>query len=290
MLPALALLAAIVAGRAAYPRLLERRQERRRAVGPDGLVKGAGPIDLPRGGAPGVLLLHGGGDTPQALEELARHLHKHGFAVRAPLLSAHGRHLSALAASSARQWHEDVRREFEAMRAKHDRVAVVGLSMGGSLAVKLAAERDIDALVLLAPYLAMPPFARAMAITSHAWGWLLPYFSSLGTRSIRDPAAAARALGHGILTPAALRALYDVMNDAVRALPRVTAPALVIQSREDNRIQPESAEREFSRLGSAEKKFIWTDGAAHVITVDFGHQRVFEMTTDWLSSHLQISG
>ena len=286
MLPALALLAAVVIGRAAYPRFLERRQERRRVVGRDGLVVGAAPIDLPRAGAAGVLLLHGGGDTPQVLEQLARHLHVHGFAVRVPLLSGHGRHLSALAASSARQWHADVQREFEALRAKHDRVAIVGLSMGGALALKLASERHVDALVLLAPYVAMPTFARGMAATSHAWGWLLPYFSSLGTRSIRDPAAAARALGHGILTPAALRGLYDVVNDAIEALPRVTTPALVIQSREDNRIPQESTERGFARLGSAEKKLIWTEGAAHVITVDFGHEQVFEMTTDWLTAHL----
>lgn len=288
MLPALALLAAVVVGRAAYPRFLERRQERRRAVDRDGVIVGAAPIVLPREGAPGVLLLHGGGDTPQSLELLAGHLHERGFAVRAPLLSGHGRHLSALAASSARQWHEEVRREFDAMRAKHSRVGIVGLSMGGSLAVKLASAHDVDAVVLLAPYIAMATFARGMALSSHAWGWLLPYFSSFGTRSIRDPAAAARALGHGILTPAALRALYDVVNDAVNALPGVTAPTLVIHSREDNRIEPVDAERGFARLGSAEKRLIWTEGAAHVITVDYGHQQVFEMTADWLKAHLQV--
>jgi carboxylesterase len=286
MLPALALLAAVLVGRAAYPRLLERRQERRRALGSDGVVTGAAPIDLPRAGAPGVLLLHGGGDTPQSLEQLARRLHAEGFAVRAPLLSGHGRHLAALAASSARQWQDDATREFEAMRAKHSRVAVVGLSMGGSLAATLASTHDVDAMVLLAPYIAMPPFARGMAVTSHAWGWLLPYFSSLGARSIRDPAAAARALGHGILTPAALRALYHVVNDAVRALPKVTAPTLVIHSREDNRIATADAERGFARLGSAEKKLVWTEGAAHVITVDYGYERVFEMTADWLKAHV----
>jgi len=176
--------------------------------------------------------------------------------------------------------------------APGDRVRARNVKTTSSLAhaelleVISPSEMRVDALVPLAPYLAMPPFVRGMARTSRAWGWLLPYFSSLGTRSIRDPAAAERALGHGILTPAALRALYDVVNDAVRALPHVTAPALVVQSREDNRIQPEPAEREFARLGSAQKKFIWTDGAAHVITVDFGHQRVFEMTTDWLEAHL----
>ncbi|MEX2154807.1 MAG: alpha/beta fold hydrolase [Gemmatimonadaceae bacterium] len=286
MLPALALLAAAVLGRAAYPRLIERRQERRRARGPDGLVIGAAPIDLPREHAPGVLLLHGGGDTPQAFDELAKYLHKQGFAVRAPLLSGHGREISALTTATAAGWYEDVRREFELMRAAHDWVGVVGLSMGGALAIKLAAERkDVGALVLLAPYIAMPGGVRRMALTSRAWGWLVPYFSTRGAASIRDPAAASRARGHGILTPAALRALYDVVNEAVRALPQVRAPALVIQSRDDNRIAPESAEGGFARLGSPQKKFVWTNGAGHVITVDYGYQRVFELTSDWLDEH-----
>jgi carboxylesterase len=286
MLPALALLAVVMASRMAYPRLLERRQERRRGLGADGIVTGAAPIDLPCEAASGLLLLHGGGDTPQTLAQLAHHLHGRGFAIRAPLLSGHGRHLSALATSSAQRWHDEVRSECESLRLKHDRVAVVGLSMGGALAVTLASHHDIDALVLLAPYLAMPPFARRMAETSHAWGWLLPYFSSLGNRSIRDPVAASRALGHGILTPNALRAFYDVVRDAAEALPRVKAPALVIHSRGDNRISQESAEQAFARLGSRDKRLVWTNGAAHVITVDYGHERVSALTADWLEHRL----
>jgi carboxylesterase len=266
--------------------VLERRQVQRRALGSDGIVIGAAPIDLSRPGAPAVLLLHGAGDTPHAMAGLAEFLFAHGFSVRAPLLRGHGRHLSALAEVSADSLHEDVGREFAALRKNHDRVAIVGLSMGGALALKLAADRRVDALVLLAPYVAMPAATRLLARTTKAWGWLLPYFSSLGARSIRDPVAAARELGHGILTPAALRALYEVMRDGTVALPRVTAPTLVIQSREDNRITPESAELGFARLGSADKKLVWTDGAAHVITVDFGYSRVFELTGDWLKSHL----
>jgi carboxylesterase len=284
--PALALFAVAAIARAIYPRFLERRQSRRRPLGPDGVIIGAARRDLHRPRAHGVLLIHGGGDTPQTLDGLARHLHSAGFSVRVPLLAGHGRALSALTQSSARQWHDEVRSELESLRESHEKVAVVGLSMGGALALKLASEQRVDALVLLAPYIAMPGFARGMARTSYGWGWLLPYFTSMGSRSIRDPAAAERALGHGILTPAALRALYDVMNDAVQALPRVTAPTLVIQSREDNRITPEDAELAFARLGASDKKFVWVHRAAHVITVDFGHQRVFELTSEWLESHL----
>lgn len=284
---AFAVLAALaIAVRVTYPRILERRERRRLPVGSDGIVPGGGAIDLPRENAPGVLLLHGCGDTPQVLAALAEYLYGRGLSVRAPLLSGHGCQLPALATASAAAWHEEVRRDFESMRATHDAVALVGLSMGAALAVKLASERDdIPALVLLVPYLAMPTAVRGMAATSALWGWTLPYFSSGGRQSIRDPAAAARALGRGILTPPALRALYEVMTQAVRALPLVRAPALVIHSAEDNRIPRASADQAFARLGSSEKKLAWIEGAAHVITVDFGYERVFELTADWLESH-----
>lgn len=291
MLPALAVLAAVAFGRAAYPKLLERRQLKRRPLSPSGIIVGADAIRLFRENAPGVLLLHGGGDTPQVLERLAAHLYDRGFSVSVPLLTGHGRALSALAQATADDWHSDAQREFSAMRESHEWVGVVGLSMGGALAVKLAADRsDVQALVLLAPYLDMPTLVRRMAETSSWWGWLLPYFSSRGAESIHDAQAASRGLGHGIMTPEMLHALQQTVAAGVQALPHVKVPTLVIQSREDNRITPESAERAYRLLGSPQKRFVWTKGAGHVITVDYGHQRVFELTADWLERQGVRSG
>lgn len=292
MLAALAALAAIAAGaRAIYPRLIERRASVRRRFGADGIVVGGGTIDLGRPGANGVLLLHGAGDTPQVLGGLAQYLGERGFSVRVPLLSGHGRALRDFAAVSAKAWHDDARREYDAMRESHERVAVVGLSMGGALAIRLAADRgsDVPALVLLAPYVAMPDYVRRAARSSIWWGPLWPYFSSRGGRSVHDPEAAARALGYGLFTPAALRSLHQVMLDADRALPAVTAPTLVVHSREDNRIPRDGATAAFDRLGAREKQLIWVEGAGHVITVDFGYERVFALTGEWLARHAGIS-
>ena len=285
----IALLGALAVGaRIGYPRYFERRALKRRPLGPDGIVEGAADITLERPGAPAVLLIHGGGDTPQVLGELAEYLHLHGFAVRVPLLASHGRKLAELSRASAAAWIADVEREHDALRGRHGSVAVVGLSMGGALAIQLASRRpDMPALVLLAPYVAMPPAIRRAAAATRYWGWAVPYFSSMGGASIHDAAAAARGRGHGVLTPASLRALYDVVEQATKLLPLVKAPTLVIQSRQDNRISAAAAESAFARLGAPEKSLVWTEGAGHVITVDFGHERVFEMTREWIARHLE---
>ena len=289
---ALAALAVLAAGaRAAYPYVVERRAARRRALGDDGLVRGAAPITLHRAGAPAVLLLHGGGDTPQALAGLARHLHDLGYAVRAPLMRGHGRAVSALAGSSADAWFGDAARELSELRRGHEWVAVVGLSMGGAIAARLAARTEpaMDALVLLAPYVDMPHRVQQLARTAGYWRWMLPYFPSGGERSIRDAAAAGAALGHGILTPAALRAFYDTMREGASRLEDVGVPTLYVQSREDNRIPVASAERAFARLGARDKKLVWLDGTGHVITVDFGHERVCALVAEWLDAHGALS-
>ena len=70
--------------------------------------------------------------------------------------------------------------------------------MGGALAVQLAAEQpELPALVLLAPYLAMPRSVSLAADLAPLWGFAVPYVRSLdpgARRSINDPAESARSL------------------------------------------------------------------------------------------------
>lgn len=272
--------------RAVYPRLLERREGVRLPLGHDGIIPGAQDVMLPRDGAPGVLLIHGGGDTPQAMRELAEHLHRAGYSVRAPLLARHGRTLSAMRSFDADEWREQVAKELDALRRTHAWSGIVGLSVGGALAAALAAEQPgARALVLLAPYLAAPKVVRALARLGRVWGPLLPYLPSVSGGSIRDEQAASRSLGRGLTTAAALRAFASVAERAEAALPRIAAPTLVIQSRTDNRISPAVAKRAFAKIGARDKSIVWTDGAGHVLSVDFGKERVFALTAEWLRAH-----
>lgn len=242
-------------------------------------------MDLPRPGAPAVLVLHGGGDTPQSMAGLSQHLFERGYSVRTPLLTRHGRSLEELSRSDCEEWRSQVRDEYNALRAKHDTVFVVGQSVGGALALDLATSNPVRALVLLAPWVAMKTPQLLLARTSPLWGWMFPYLPSLGGQSIHDQEALSRVLTRGIVAPAQLRAFAAVAQVAQKALLRVTAPTLTIQSRTDGRITAEAAQAAFDRLAAKDKKFEWVTGAGHVISVDHGKERVFALTSDWLDAH-----
>jgi esterase/lipase len=114
---------------------------------------------------------------------------------------------------------------------------------------------------------------------------LIPLFDSSDGVSILDPGEQQKNLAYGAFSAAALNALYRVVQAADGALPRVAAPTLMIQSRTDNRISVKAAERAFARIGSSEKRLVWVTGAAHIITVDYGRERVFAELGDWMTAH-----
>ncbi|HMA23736.1 MAG TPA: alpha/beta fold hydrolase [Gemmatimonadaceae bacterium] len=258
---------------------------RRRPLGPDGIVIGAEGFVHERHGAPAVLLLHGAGDTPQTLRYLADALYERGFHVSAPLLPGHGRTVADFARVRADDLIEATREHYRALHRAHPWLGVIGLSMGGALAVQIAAENpELPALGLVAPYLAMPATIEGLARTAWLWGPFAPVLRSVNGMSVLDPVERDRSLAYGVFTPAALRALWTTMRRAVDALPRVVAPTLMIQSREDNRISVADAERAFALLGAREKRLQWITGAAHVITVDYGRDVVIASLVSWMES------
>ncbi|HEY5063053.1 MAG TPA: alpha/beta fold hydrolase [Gemmatimonadaceae bacterium] len=276
--------------RAKYLRSLNEAVSRRRPLGRDGIVVGGEGFVLERTGAPAILLLHGAGDTPQTLRYLGDALHAKGFHVAAPLLPGHGRRLSAFMRVTADQLTSAARTSYENLTAQHSWVGIIGLSMGGALAVQVAADATgLPALGLVAPYLVIPAKVDRAARLSWFWGVFVPAVPSADGISVRDPVERERSLAYGVFTAAGLRALRQTVRRAVRASPRLRAPTLVIQSREDNRIQVAAAEQAFARLGASEKRLEWITGAAHIITVDYGRDAVIALLADWMQKHLPSS-
>lgn len=249
--------------------------------------RGCEEIRLEAPGNRGVLLLHGFGDTPQTLSYLAPELHRAGFTVHAPLLPGHGRSVADFSRSSANEWLDASRAALRKLSASHSSVGLCGLSMGGALAILLAAEHpELRALALIAPYVAMPARLVAAAASHRLWGRFAGVFEARAERSIHDPVEREQNLGYGETTGRLLNELWRLGRQARGVLPDVTVPTLVIQSREDNRIRPRVAKRLVDRLGATEKRLVFTEGAGHIITVDYGRDAVIAEVRDWLAAHL----
>jgi carboxylesterase len=288
MLPAL-VMALLVGAGAAWRTLSGRRVERTyRALHPagdSGLVLGAEPFTLEGTTGHGLLLLHGSGDTPQSLRYLGERLNAAGYTVHAPLLPGHGRSPREFTRVRADEYQLAARQALELLRTRATWVGVVGLSMGGALAVPLAADSpDVRVLVLLAPYLTPPPGVQWVTRLAPAWGLLQPQLAGRGERSVHDPAARDAGLAYGTFSPRALRALIETAAAARVALPRVTAPTLVINSRDDNRIPAGLAEGATRSMHAPVERH-WVEGCGHVITVDYCRDTVADLVLGFLARH-----
>src|SRR5256714_9198420 len=231
------------------------------------IIKGAETIDLREGGSHGVLLLHGFGDTPQTLSLFARHLVKRGFAVYAPLLPGHGRTMKEFMRSRADDWVRAAMNALTDMRRRYATVSVSGLSMGGALAVIIAADRtDIKSLVLFAPYLGMPRWLRGAALTFWAWGRMVGPVRAESPLSIHDPIEREKNLAYGEVTGRMIFELARVVRRADDALPEVSAAALINHSTEEPRGAPAVAEKHLKKHASPDKKTMLTSWPRHAIS------------------------
>jgi carboxylesterase len=264
---------------------VERAYRESNELDAHGIVTGAGSFTLVGTNGRGLLLLHGSGDTPQTLRYLAEHLNAAGYTVHAPLLPGHGRSPRDFTRVSAPAYLAAARAALDTVRESSPWVGVAGLSMGGALAAQLAADaRDVRVLMLLAPYLTPPGAVRWAARTAPVWGLVQPHLPGRGERSVHDPSARAASYAYGVFPPRALRALIDTAGAGRAALARVTAPTLVINSREDNRIPQALAATATASLRAPVERY-WVNGCGHVITVDYCKDTVVELTLAFLAHH-----
>ena len=168
VLAAVALATAIGAlNRRRSAKSMEREYTGRFPADANGVAQGAEGFALQGTNGRRLLLLHGSGDSPQSLRYLAARLNAAGYDVHAPLLPGHGRTPHAFATATASDYHDAARSALQALDAAHEWVGVIGLSMGGALAARIATESSgVRALVLLAPYMIPPRDVRIARRTS----------------------------------------------------------------------------------------------------------------------------
>lgn len=266
--------------RSAAWRAAERALADRFPLGNDGVIRGAQPI-FHGGHARAALLLHGFGDTPQSLAVLAQRLANAGWSVSVPLLPGHARTLKEFHTSRAADWTQAARTAYEDLVERHETVVLCGQSMGADLALELESSRPAPALVLLAPYIAMPAIARLGAALWPVFQWVVPIIYTRDQRSIHDPQAGAKSLAYGYTSPRLLAELRHVVQRARRHLAEVRSATLIVHSREDNRVPADEVAAAAARIRHPVKATQWVSGCGHVIAADYCKDTVAALVIEW---------
>src|SRR3989442_7297654 len=92
-----------------------------------------------RGGTRGCLLIHGFAGTPPEMRGLGAYLAAAGYDVMGPLLAGHGLTPEAMALTRWPDWAASAELAYETLRQDCTEVFVAGQSLGGTLALHLAA-------------------------------------------------------------------------------------------------------------------------------------------------------
>jgi carboxylesterase len=237
----------------------------------------------------GVLLIHGFTGTPFEMRYLGERLAERGFRALGPTLPGHGTTVDELDRTTWSDWYEGVERAVDQLLASSSRVAVVGQSLGGLLALRLAEQRghDLAAVVPLAAPLWLFGLARlALRATrpGAVLGRLIPRLPKLNGSDIRDRDMGRRNPAYGAIPVRALHQVAELM-DVVRAdLPAVRVPTLVVHGRRDHTAPYACSEEIAARVAAPIKRHRALERSYHLITMDVERDLVAAEVGDFLAA------
>ena len=248
---------------------------------PVAVLPGAEPVDLP-GGPVGVLLSHGFTGTTQSIRPWAEHLHAAGLSVVAPRLPGHGTRWQDMNTTRFDDWYAEVERSFDALRERCSTVFVMGLSMGGTLALRLAELRadEVAGVVVVNASLGTD---RRDARLAPLLSRVVPSFPGIAS-DIKKPGVTE--LGYTKVPLHALASLFQ-LHAMIRAdLHRVTQPVLLMYSAVDH-VVPSAPNAHAVRdgVGSADVTEIVLEDSYHVATLDHDAPTIFEGSLAFVQAH-----
>jgi carboxylesterase len=243
------------------------------------IIKGAEPFLL-LGGDQGVLLIHGFTGAPAEVRLLGEYLHNKGFTVLAPRLCGHGTTVEEMSKTKWSHWYSAAEDGYHILKSLCKGITVVGLSMGGLLALKLGAEYPIDKLVSLSTPIYIVDKRVNMLPMYRMFREFVPK-----KRKVFMDIDPQYSVGYNATPLSSLSSLIELIQHVNKLLPSITAPLLIIQARSEHTVQPRSASYIYDKVGSEEKKLIWLEKSGHIVTLDVDRDQVFKEITEWIIPH-----
>jgi carboxylesterase len=214
----------------------------------------------------GVLVVHGFTGSPGSVRGVAQACADAGFHVELPQLKGHGTDIADMLETHWSDWSADTETAYQTLRRRCDRIVVIGLSMGGTLTLWLAAHHpEVVGIVCINP-LAQPLADEMLAGLKALVDEGIETIASIGS-DISDPLA--KEISYDSTPTAPLLSLFvDGVSDIATRYPAIQVPMLLLNSVTDHVVDPRQSDYLVERYGGTVERVMLEHGY-HVATQDY---------------------
>ena len=213
-------------------------------------------------------------------------LHQQGYTCLGVRLAGHATHPEDMVRSRWTDWTASVEDGYNLLCRLTDDIFLVGLSMGGVIALLLSTQLTPRVMGVVA-------MSTPFRLPSDYPVWMMRLFSKFmkfRSKTKEQPGSGwfdqTAYVDHvsyprnPVYSAAELKLLILEMH---KALPRVDVPVLLTHSQDDKYVLPKNVERIYDRLGKAlDKTKLYVTGSGHVLPRDAARQQVFHSTLEFI--------
>jgi carboxylesterase len=233
---------------------------------------------------PACLLIHGFTGTPKEMRWMGEFLNQQGYTCLGVRLAGHATRPEDMVRSRWSDWTTSVEDGYHLLRGVCDRIFLIGLSMGGILALLMSTRLPVKGVVAMSTPHRLP-------VDYPLWTMrLMSTFMKYRPKGSAEP-------GSGWFDPTAWTDHISYPQNPVRsgvelkllilamqrALPDVKVPVLLIHSKDDAYVVWENMEGIYQGLlNASDKTKLTISGSGHVLPRDAARQQVFQSTLEFL--------
>lgn len=233
---------------------------------------------------PACLLIHGFTGTPKEMRWMGEFLNGQGYTCLGIRLAGHATQPDDMVRSRWTDWVASVEDGYQLLHGINPNIVLIGLSMGGVLSLLMSARLDVKGVVAMSTPAHLPkdyPLWFIELISK-----LLPYRRKSDAppgSTWFDKASYQEHIAYPMNPVRSTAELKKLILEMRAALPQVTAPVLLIHSKDERYILWQNAEKIFADLvNTQDKTKLYITGSGHVITRDASRQQVFQAALEFI--------
>ena len=219
-----------------------------------------------------LLFIHGFTASPSEVYPTAQLLYDNtGYTASGILLPGHGSTPRDLNKTTWHEWFEAVEMELVELLDKYAGVFVVGLSLGGLLALHAACKIKglKGAVAINTPIYTQSSFLTASAPVMR---YIKPYYPKTNpkTKLLEEQGRFA----YKVTPVKAFRSMISLRNKVIKELKEIDIPVLIMQSLKDESVNPRSAQFILDRVDNANVKLVELQESEHVATMGIEKEKI----------------